>query len=200
MKIFPGILAMAAVVVASNILVQFLLGDWLTWGAITYPLAFLVTDVTNRIYGASRARKVVLAGFVTGVACSVVAAGMGLTTLRIATASGTAFLAAQMLDIQVFDKLRNRVWWQAPLVSTFLGSILDTVLFFTIAFAGIDAASPEGFASTIVPILGFGPQAPLWVSLGIADWALKMSLSILALAPFRVIVANLSGRKNAKAN
>ena len=104
-RYLPGIIAMAATVVASNILVQFLLGDWLTWGALTYPFAFLVTDVMNRVYGLAAARRVVLAGFIVGVICSVAAAGMNATTLRIALASGTAFLTAQMLDVWVFDRL-----------------------------------------------------------------------------------------------
>ena len=191
MLLLPGSLAMAAVVVASNILVQFLLGDWLTWGALTYPFAFLVTDVINRVHGAAQARRVVLAGFAVGVACSLVSAGLGLTTLRIALASGTAFLAGQMLDVLVFDRLRQGTWWRAPLVSSLAGSILDTVLFFSIAFAGIDPATPEGWASTPVPLLGWGPEIPLWVSLAVADWAVKMALAVAALGPFRLIVRKI---------
>ena len=107
-----GVLAMAAVVVASNILVQFLLGDWLTWGAFTYPVAFLVTDVMNRVYGAPMARKVVFAGFVVGLICSFIGTQiMGefgpLVTLRIAIGSGTAFLVAQLVDVFVFNRLRD---------------------------------------------------------------------------------------------
>ena len=191
MLLLPGILAMAAVVVASNILVQFLLGDWLTWGALTYPFAFLVTDVINRIHGAAQARRVVLAGFAVGVACSLIGAFAGVTTLRIALASGTAFLAGQMLDVLVFDRLRRGTWWRAPLVSSLAGSILDTVLFFSIAFAGIDAATPEGWASAPVPLLGWGPEIPLWVSLAVADWAVKMALAIAALGPFRLIIRKI---------
>ena len=136
----PGILAMAAIVVASNILVQFLFGQWLTWGAFTYPLAFLVTDVMNRVYGAGPARRVVFAGFLTGVICSLIGTQiMGefgpLVTLRIALGSGLAFLVAQLLDISVFSALRGGRWWRAPLVSTLVGSSVDTALFFTIAFS-----------------------------------------------------------------
>ena len=121
-RLLPGILAMAAIVVASNILVQFLFGQWLTWGAFTYPLAFLVTDVMNRVYGPSVARKVVFAGFLTGVACSAIGTQiMGefgpLVTLRIAIGSGIAFLTAQLLDIAVFDRLREGSWWRAPRIS-----------------------------------------------------------------------------------
>ena len=140
----PGIIAMAAIVVASNILVQFLFGQWLTWGAFTYPLAFLVTDVMNRVYGVQAARKVVAAGFVVGVICSLIGTqimlqGDGYTypavTLRIAIGSGLAFLTAQLMDIAVFDRLREGKWWRAPLASTLVGSSLDTALFFTIAFS-----------------------------------------------------------------
>jgi queuosine precursor transporter len=140
MRLLPFILAMAAVVLASNILVQFLFGQWLTWGAFTYPLAFLVTDLANRLHGPSAARRVVLAGFGVGLACSVVGTQiMGeygpLVTLRIAMGSAIAFLIAQMLDVAVFDRLRQGSWWRAPLVSTLLGATVDTVLFFSIAFS-----------------------------------------------------------------
>lgn len=108
----PGILAMAAIVVASNILVQFLFGQWLTWGAFTYPLAFLVTDIMNRVYGASAARRVVMVGFVVGLVCSLIGTQiMGefgpLVTLRIAAGSGVAFLVAQLIDVSVFAALRG---------------------------------------------------------------------------------------------
>ncbi|MDF1726854.1 MAG: queuosine precursor transporter, partial [Sulfitobacter sp.] len=134
----PGVLAMAAIVVASNILVQFLYGQWLTWGAFTYPLAFLVTDVMNRVYGAAAARRVVLAGFVVGIICSAIGTQiMGefgpLVTVRIAIGSGLAFLLAQLVDVSIFAALRNGAWWRAPLVSTLVGSTLDTAIFFTVA-------------------------------------------------------------------
>lgn len=192
-QLLPGILAMAAIVVASNILVQFLLGDWLTWGALTYPLAFLVTDVMNRVYGAARARQVVFTGFLVGVLCSLVAAQFDATTLRIAIGSGTAFLVAQMLDVTIFDRLRTGAWWRAPLVSTLIGSTVDTALFFSIAFAaafnGIEPGNAPSWAQETLPLLGVGPVAPLWVSLAVADWAVKLSLALVALIPFRLIVA-----------
>lgn len=191
-RFLPGILAMAAIVVASNILVQFVVGDWLTWGAFTYPLAFLVTDVMNRVYGPAAARRVVLAGFVTGVACSLIAAGFDATTLRIAIASGTAFLVAQMLDVAIFDALREGRWWRAPLASTIIGSAVDTALFFTIAFAAfLPADMNTGWSNEPVPLLGQGPVAALWVSLAIADWMVKLTLAILALVPFRMTVRKL---------
>lgn len=198
----PGILAMAAIVVASNILVQFLYGNWLTWGAFTYPLAFLVTDVMNRVYGAAAARRVVLVGFVVGLICSLIGTQiMGefgpLVTLRIAIGSGIAFLVAQLIDVSVFAALKNGTWWRAPLVSTLIGSTLDTAIFFSIAFSGtlsfIHPATDVAWAGEILPLLGAGPMAPLWVSLAVADWAVKLSIALLALIPFRLITTRLSG-------
>lgn len=193
-----GVLAMAVIVAAANVLVQFLVGDWLTWGAFTYPFAFLVTDLTNRTLGAATARKVVLAGFVVGVACSLVASAFDATTFRIAIGSGAAFLSAQLLDVAVFDRLRRGSWWRAPLVSSFLGSALDTALFFSIAFSASLAFIAPGddvsWAGATVPLLGAGPAAPLWVSLAAADFAVKMALALVALAPYRVAVGLLRGR------
>ncbi len=197
----PGIIAMAAIVVASNILVQFLFGQWLTWGAFTYPLAFLVTDVMNRVYGVSAARRVVFIGFIVGVACSLIGTQiMGeygpLVTWRIALGSGLAFLTAQMLDVTIFDRLRDGKWWRAPLASTLIGSSLDTALFFFIAFSQtltvIEPGNDVSWANEALPLLGVGPTAPLWVSLAVADWLVKLSLALLALMPFRAIVKKLS--------
>jgi uncharacterized integral membrane protein (TIGR00697 family) len=196
----PGIIAMAAIVVASNILVQFLYGQWLTWGAFTYPMAFLVTDLMNRIYGAPAARKVVLAGFVVGVACSLIGTQiMGefgpLVTVRIVVGSGLAFLVAQLLDVAVFSALREGKWWRAPLASTLVGSTVDTILFFSIAFSmqlsWIEPANDVSWANEALPMLGLGPVAPLWVSLAVADWSVKLSLALLALIPFRLIVGRI---------
>ena len=191
---------MAAIVVASNILVQFLYGNWLTWGAFTYPLAFLVTDVMNRVYGTAAARRVVMAGFVVGIICSLIGTQiMGefgpLVTLRIAIGSGLAFLIAQMLDVGIFAALRNGSWWKAPLVSTLIGSSIDTVIFFSVAFSGaltfIHPATDVSWAAEVLPLLGVGPEAPLWVSLAVADWGVKLALSLVALIPFRIITARL---------
>jgi uncharacterized integral membrane protein (TIGR00697 family) len=197
----PGILAMASIVVASNILVQFLYGQWLTWGAFTYPLAFLVTDVMNRAYGAAAARRVVLVGFIVGLICSLIGTQiMGefgpLVTIRIAIGSGLAFLVAQMLDVSIFAALKGGTWWRAPLISTLVGSTLDTAIFFSVAFSGalsfIHPATDVSWASDVLPILGNGPEAPLWVSLAVADWMVKISIALLALIPFRLITAKLS--------
>ncbi len=199
-RLLPGILAMAAIVVASNILVQFLFGQWLTWGAFTYPFAFLVTDVMNRVYGVSTARKVVFAGFVVGVASSLVGTQIvgdfgPLVTWRIAIGSGVAFLTAQMLDVAIFDRLRGGRWWRAPLASTLVGSSVDTALFFTIAFSGmlsfVEPGNDVGWAGEVLPLLGIGPLVPLWVSLAVADWGVKLSLALVALVPFRMIVRRL---------
>lgn len=192
----PGILAMAAIVVASNILVQFLFGNWLTWGAFTYPLAFLVNDLMNRLYGPAAARKVVWAGFAVGVASSLVATAFDATTLRIALGSGLAFLTAQMLDVVIFDRLRAGRWWRAPLASTLVGSTVDTALFFSIAFSAslafINPADDVSWAAEVLPLLGWGPEVPLWVSLAVADWMVKLSLALLTLVPFRIIVQRFS--------
>lgn len=202
-RLIPGIAAMAIVVVASNILVQFLYGDWLTYGAFTYPVAFLVTDVMNRVYGSATARRVVFAGFLVGVACSLIGTQIHgefgpLVTWRIAIASGLAFLCAQSLDIFVFNKLRNGQWWTAPLASTLVGSSVDTILFFFIAFsatlAPLEPANDVSWANEILPLLGTGPEAPLWVSLAVADWGVKLSLALIALIPFRIIVRRLSAQ------
>jgi len=199
---------MAAIVLASNILVQFLFGQWLTWGAFTYPLAFFVTDVMNRLYGAPAARRVVFASFVVGVICSLIGTqimleGDGYTfpavTLRVAIGSGLAFLTAQLMDVAIFDRLRDGAWWRAPLASTLVGSSLDTAIFFSIAFSGalsfLEPGNDVSWAAEPLPLLGIGPMVPLWVSLGTADWLVKLSLAILALVPFRMIVSKaLSAR------
>lgn len=198
--LLPGTLAMGAIVLASNILVQFLFGPWLTWGAFTYPLAFLVTDMVNLVHGPRAARRVVLAGFVVGLLCSLVGSQiMGeagpLVTLRVALASGAAFLVAQLLDVTLFDRLRNGVWWRAPLASSLVGSTLDTLLFFFIAFSAtlvwIEPGNDVAWANELLPLLGVGPDAPVWVSLASADWLVKLGLAALALVPFRLFVRRL---------
>ena len=206
-RILPGVLAMATIVVASNILVQFLLLDGLlTWGAFTYPLAFLVTDIMNRVYGPSAARKVVFSGLVVGIICSLIGSQIMLqgdgfqypaVALRIAIGSATAFLIAQLLDIAVFHRLREGSWWKAPLGSTLVGSTVDTVIFFSIAFAavfnGLSATAAEEvmWAQDAAPLLLTGPEMPLWVTLAIADWGVKLTIALLALAPFRIIVTRI---------
>ena len=211
----PGILAMAIIVLASNILVQFLYGNWLTFGAFTYPLAFLVTDLMNRLYGAKAARQVVIVGFIVGVFCSLVGTQVlrtdflaifgivadepwPLVTLRVAVGSGVAFLMAQLLDVQIFDRMREGAWWRAPLVSTLIGATLDTAVFFFIAFSaalnGMEPIAIPDWAQGAVPLLGQGPEAPLWVSLAVADWMVKVSLALLALVPFRMIVMRATAK------
>jgi uncharacterized PurR-regulated membrane protein YhhQ (DUF165 family) len=128
-----GVVAMALVVGLSNYLVQFPINDWLVWGALTYPLAFLINDLVNRLHGAAVARKVVYVGFAVGVALSL---SVESIDTRIAVASGSAFLVAQLLDVYIFDRLRSGRWWIAPSVSSAISSVVDTALFFAIAFAG----------------------------------------------------------------
>ena len=189
-----GVAAMAVIVVLSNILVQFLVGDWLTWGAFTYPFAFLVTDLMNRFYGPGEARRVVLAGFVVGLACSFVGAQIEgpfgpLVSPRVAIASASAFLVGQLLDVAVFNRLRAGSWWRAPFVSSISGSVVDTVIFFSLAFsAGFSVIAPHvdvAWANEAVPLIGRGPVAPLWMSLAVADFSVKLAIALVALAPFR---------------
>jgi uncharacterized PurR-regulated membrane protein YhhQ (DUF165 family) len=165
-QLWAPVAAMVAVVVASNIAVRFPINDWLTWGAFTYPLSFLVTDLSNRAFGPARARQVVLVGFVLGVALSVlVPAGA-----RIAVASGTAFLVAQLLDVLIFDRMRRLAWWQAPLASSLTASAVDTALFFSLAFAG-----------TGLP----------WVTWGMGDYAAKLAMAGALLLPYRAVIGRL---------
>ncbi len=194
-SLLHGVAAMAVIVVASNILVQFLVGNWLTWGAFTYPFAFLVTDLINRLHGPRAARRVVAAGFVIGLACSFVGSQIdgpygSLVSLRVAIGSAAAFLVGQLLDVSIFNRLRAGSWWRAPFVSSATGSVVDTVIFFTIAFSAslsfIAPAVDVAWANEAVSLLGRGPVAPLWVSLATADFMVKLAIAVFALAPFRV--------------
>lgn len=195
-RLMPGIIAMTIVVVVSNILVQHLFGQWLTWGAFTYPFAFLVTDLMNRLYGPQSARRVIYVGFAVGVACSIIGSQMqgefgALVSFRVAVASGLAFLCAQLTDVSVFNVLRRLSWWKAPLFASFAGSCLDTVIFFTVAFAAqlsfLEPSNDVAWANEVLPLLGVGPQVPLWVSLGLADWCVKVAIAVIALTPYRAI-------------
>jgi queuosine precursor transporter len=194
-SIWPFVAAMAVVVVASNILVQYPFGhfglrDLLTWGAFTYPIAFLVNDLTNRRFGKEAARKVVFAGFALAVVLSI-----WLATPRIAIASGSAFLVAQLLDTQIFDRLRNDAWWKPPLVSTVIGSVVDTILFFSLAFAASFAfldtglGMEDGSLGFAVPF--FGTEVPLWMSLAFGDFCVKMLVGLVMLAPYGALLAVL---------
>ena len=193
-----SVLAMGLVILISNELVQHPVNDFLldidlsvilTWGAFTYPIAFLVTDTTNRIFGPRSARRVVAVGFALGVVLTLLAAlgiaigvsqASSMTTwqalwndpnalsmLRIALASGAAFLVAQLLDIKVFDFLRQKVWWKAPAASSLIGSFFDTLIFFLLAFAG-----------TGLP----------WMSWAIGDFCAKLVMIMLLLYPFRLMI------------
>ena len=164
------IIGMALVVVISNIAVSYPINDWLTWGALTYPIAFLVTDITNRLFGVARARTVVYAGFLIGVILSLWAADV-----RIALASGSAFLIAQLLDITIFDKLRQKTWWKAPLISTIISSAVDTLLFFSIAFV-----------ATGLP----------WVTWAIGDYGAKLAMAAILLMPFRFFLSLIPSNPN----
>jgi len=196
-RFLAAVAAMVAVVAASNILVQYPvaiqvgpvnLGDILTWGAFTYPVAFLVTDLTNRAFGPARARLVVVAGFAVAVILSI-----WLATPRIAIASGTAFLVAQLLDISIFNRLRDRAWWQAPIFSSLVSSALDTMIFFSLAMAPAFVVLDTMFGredSSLAfpaPLLGIGPEVQLWVSLGLGDFLVKLALALVLLAPYKTL-------------
>ncbi len=204
-RLLPGVFAMAIIVVASNILVQFFVGDWLTWGAFTYPFAFLVTDIMNRIHGAKAARKVIAAGFVVGIICSLIGTQIMVelapdfsapaVTLRIALGSATAFLVAQLIDVAVFDHLRVGRWWRAPLASTLVGSTLDTTLFFFIAFSAtatgfLGADHNTEFFNEVVQT-PFGMELTRWIGTAGVDWCVKIAIALIALVPFRLIVRKM---------
>lgn len=198
--LLAGVIAMSVVVAISNALVQFLVGPFLTWAAFTYPLAFLVTDLVNRLRGPDVARRVVLAGFLVGLVWSLVGTQIEgpygpFVTLRVALGSAVAFLAAQMLDVAIFDRLRAGGWWRAPLVSSLVSGALDTALFFSIAFsAGLAFIAPGvdvAWANAPTPLLGLGSMAPLWVSLALADLGVKLGVAALSLVPFRLLVTRL---------
>ncbi len=215
-RFLPFVAAMALVVVASNVLVQFPvegqlgglnLADLLTWGAFTYPFAFLVTDLANRRYGAAVARRIVFVGFMAAVVCSIVVPPLffrlGLIEfetaadrlVRIAAASGTAFLVGQLLDVAVFNRLRRQSWWRAPVLSSLSSSVVDTAVFFSIAFASTFAfvGPDDAFALENAPLLGvFGVEAPRWVSWAIGDLGVKLAMALLALIPYRLIAARWS--------
>ena len=202
-NLIPGILAMAVIVVASNVLVQHPMGAYLTYGALTYPLTFLVNDLTNRLQGVRAARMVVLAGFAVGLVSSVIGAQIQtefgpLVTMRVAIGSATAFLAGQLLDVTIFDRLRRAEWWRAPLISTLLGSTLDSVIFFTIAFAAslsfLEPGNDVSWAAQPGALLGFGPLVPFWVSLMVADGCVKFAIAVVGLLPFRLFVAKWATR------
>jgi hypothetical protein len=201
MRLLPAVLAMAAIVVASNVLVQVVIaGGLLTWGAFSYPAAFLVVDLTNRLHGPRAARAVVVWGFAVGILCSLVGSQVTLAAgpavpLRVAVGSGAAFLAAQLLDVAIFQGLRRRPWWTAPLVSSFVSSALDTALFFGLAFSAalaplFPAAANEAtaWAQDAVPFLALGPPAPLWASLAAADLGVKVAFALIALLPYRLLL------------
>ena len=172
---------MGVVVLASNYLVQFPityygLEEILTYGAFSYPVAFLITDLANRSYGKIIARKIVYIGFIIGIVSTLFFSTNfeDLISVRIAIGSGTAFLVAQLLDVQIFDKLRKRKWFVAPLTSSLIGSTIDTFLFFSISFY-----------ATGIP----------WVTLSLGDLAVKVLVALLMLIPFRLLLRTLKVSK-----
>jgi uncharacterized integral membrane protein (TIGR00697 family) len=174
-------LVMGSVVLASNYLVQFPvqyygLEEILTYGAFSYPVAFLITDLANRTYGKIVARKIVYVGFIMGILFTLFFSTnfADLISVRIAIGSGTAFMVAQLLDVQIFDKLRKKKWFVAPLTSSLIGSTVDTFLFFSISFY-----------ATGIP----------WVTLSLGDLAVKIFVALLMLIPFRLLSGTLKALK-----
>ena len=168
---------MGIVVLSSNYLVQFPvkyygLQEILTYGAFTYPIAFLITDLANRSYGKISARKIVYIGFFIGIGFTFFFSTnfSDIISIRIAVGSGTAFITAQLLDVQIFDKLRDKSWFIAPLSSSIIGSVVDTFLFFSISFYG-----------TGIP----------WVTLSLGDLAVKIFVALVMLIPFRLLLGTL---------
>ncbi len=191
--IIAGVVAMTVIVAVSNFLVQFPvharvgpidLANLLTWAAFTYPVAFLVTDLTNRQLGPEAARRVVYAGFILAVFLSI-----WLASERIAFASGSAFLIAQLLDVFVFNRLRKRAWWLPPLVSSFIGSFVDTFVFFSLAFSatiGSMLGQDSGFPTAAAPLFGIPGvmEAPRWISWALGDLVVKLLMALVLLAPY----------------
>ena len=172
---------MGVIVLASNYLVQFQikyygLEEILTYGAFSYPIAFLITDLANRSYGKIVARKIVYIGFIIGIVFTLFFSTNfeDLISVRIAIGSGVAFLVAQLLDVQIFDQLRKKKWFVAPLTSSLIGSTVDTFLFFSISFYG-----------TNIP----------WVTLSLGDLAVKVLVALLMLIPFRILLRTLKAKK-----
>ena len=168
---------MGVVVLSSNYLVQFPikyygLEEILTYGAFTYPIAFLITDLANRSYGKFIARKIVYIGFAIGVSFTLLFSTnfTDLISVRIAIGSGTAFLVAQLIDVQIFDKLRKKSWFVAPLTSSFIGSTVDTFLFFSISFYGTGIS---------------------WITLSLGDLMVKIFVALIMLIPFRLLLGTL---------
>ena len=172
---------MGVVVLLSNYLVQFPIKHYglqaiLTYGAFSYPIAFLITDLANRTYGKIVARKIVYIGFAIGISFTLLFSTnfADLISVRIAIGSGTAFLVAQLLDVQIFDQLRKKKWFVAPLTSSFIGSTVDTFLFFSISFY-----------ATGIP----------WVTLSLGDLAVKIFVALVMLIPFRLLLGTLKAVK-----
>ena len=160
-----GIVAMAAVITVSNILIGYPINEWVTWGHFSFPIVFFVTDLVNRRLGASNARTVAYAGFAVAIVLS-----FWLASPRIALASGSAFIIGQLTNIGIFDRLRHRNWWHAPLISSSIASTVDTVIFYTIAFAG-----------TGLP----------WITWSIGDYAVKLGSAVFLILPYFVITKRL---------
>ena len=165
LALWRPVVAMTLVIVLSNVVVQYPINDWLTWGAFTYPLVFLVSDLTNRACGPQAARRVAWVGFAVAVLVS-----LALAPWRIALASGSAFILSQVLDVLVFNRWRRQAWWKAPLIGSLVASVVDTGVFFFLAFAG---------------------SGMDWTMLAAGDLAVKAVMAVALLAPYRALLPRL---------
>lgn len=170
--LLSSFLAMITIVILSNFLVQYPINDWLTWGAFPYPVSYLVTELTNRIHGPQKARKVVYVGFFIGVILSI-----WLATPRIAFASGSAFLVSQLLDIAIFNRLRQSTWWVAPLFASTAASIIDAFIFWNLAF--------------------WGEPVPL-LTWAIGDTMVKLLIDVMMLTPFRLAIRQMITQRSTR--
>ena len=175
---------MGVIVLVSNYLVQFPIKYYgfeeiLTYGAFSYPVAFLITDLSNRRYGKNYAKKIVYFGFILGVIVTFYFSTnySNLISIRIAIGSGTAFLVAQLIDVNIFDKLRNKIWFAAPLISSLVGSSIDTFIFFSISFYGTGIN---------------------WITLSLGDLTVKIFVALIMLIPFRILLSRVKEISNYK--
>ncbi len=167
-----SIVAMTIVIVSSNILVRVPINDWLTWGTLTFPFAFVITDLMNRYFGVIKARQLVYVGFAIGIAASLLI-GFFLgepADIRIALASGTAFLISQLMDVSVFDKLRSKQWWVAPFTSSIISTVFDTFLFYALAFVGTGL---------------------VWQQWAVGDLGIKWLVALVALIPYGLLTSRI---------
>ncbi len=192
-KLIIPFTAMVGILVVANFVVQypfepFGLAQWATWATLVYPITFLVNDLTNRFYGTQLTTKLIMTSFPAGIVIAAV-----IVDLRLAIASGVAFLISQQLDNKIFDRLRDRLWWQGPLISSCLASLIDTWIFYAAAFAG-KTAQGVYFGGSY-----FEYEAPLWVGWALGDLVFKFMIAVALLLPYRLVQLAWLSRRSAVA-